>query len=186
MGPSRLQKASPEDLGEVAALARAHRRRLARWSPRWWKPSHRADELHLAWLELLVASDAHRVRVLDVTGRVVGCAVCNPQGRQWFVDDVGLADDASWSAEGIELLAAIPERPALTCIATKDAARRASATAAGLVPAASYWVAAPTPGAVGLQAIAPGAVIPGRRATPSAGRSTRTRPARSHSPWRVA
>jgi len=87
------------------------------------------------------------VRVATDGGDVVGCAVSMPQPGQWFVDDVAFTDDDRWGEDGIDLLEAITERPALTCVPTAHLARRATSLAAGLHHASSYWIRATTSGA---------------------------------------
>ena len=86
------------------------------------------------------------MRVLVDDGAVVGCAVSVPQGSQWFIDDVALAEDEPESPWGSRLLASIEERPALTCIATLDLDGVVAAEAAGLEATSSYWVRPTAPG----------------------------------------
>jgi hypothetical protein len=58
------------------------------------------------------------------------------------VDDVAVADQGAWPV----LLAAVEERPAVTCVATRDTARAAFCREAGLTWVSSCWIgpAAPT------------------------------------------
>lgn len=132
--------ATSEDLDAIAALTRAGRQRLAEWSPRWWRPAPDADEVHRLWLDHLIASDDAVVRVATDHAHVVGCAVSVRQARQWFVDDVALADDDAWADTGVELLDAIAERPALTCVPTHHLSRRAASEAGRLHHVSSYWI----------------------------------------------
>lgn len=132
--------ATGDDLDAVAALVARARRRLAEWSPRWWRPAARADELHRLWLQHLVHDAASVVRVITDHARVVGCAVATPQGPRWLVDDVALTRDDRWADVGVELLGAIDERPALTCVPTQHLARRAASEAAGLHHVSSVWL----------------------------------------------
>src|SRR3546814_6522515 len=110
--------ATAGDLEALVALTRAGRQRLASWSPVYWRPAAGADELHRAWLAHLIGSDDAVVRVATDHGQVVGCAVSVRPPHQWFVDDVALVYDARWAEDGIDLLAAVAERPALTCMPT--------------------------------------------------------------------
>jgi hypothetical protein len=132
--------AATGDLDAVAALTAMWRRRLAEWSPRWWRPAPHADELHRAWLAHLIEDPAAVVRVVTEHARVVGCAASTAQAGGWLVDDVALARDERWADIGVELLAAVAERPALTCVPTSHLARRAASEAAGLHHASSIWL----------------------------------------------
>lgn len=142
-----VRLATLEDLGAIAALTAATRRRLAAWAPAWWPPAAGADERHPLWLAHLIQSAGPVVRVVTEGGDVVGCAVSMPQPQQWFVDDVAVADDEDWSDAGVDLLEAVTERPALTCVPFAHLARRATSLAAGLHHASSYWVRGTTSGA---------------------------------------
>jgi hypothetical protein len=137
------RRAVPDDIGAIAALTRANRACLAEWSPTWWRPGPHADELHAAWLGHLITADGPVMRVVEHGGEVVACAVAMPQPGQWFVDDVAVADDQAWPT----LLAAVEELPALTCVATADAARAAVCREAGLTWVSSYWIGPAAPSA---------------------------------------
>jgi hypothetical protein len=136
-----VRLAVPADTGAIAALTRAHRACLAEWSPSWWRPGRHADEMHAAWLGHLVTAEGPVLRVVEHGGDVVACAVAMPQPGQWFVDDVAVADDRAWPA----LLAAVEERPALTCVATLDTARAAVCREAGLTWVSSCWIGPAAP-----------------------------------------
>ena len=134
-----------EDLDAIAALTAAHRRRLASWSPRWWRIAERADDLHRGWLLHLIEAEGTTVRVTTEHGHVVACAAAVPQGPGWVVDDVAVTDDERWSDLGVELLDAFDERPALTCVPTQHLARRAASEAAHLHHVSSYWIRPTSP-----------------------------------------
>jgi hypothetical protein len=142
MDDGRVRVATEDDLEAIVALTAAKRRRLAAWSSMWWPPADGADELHRAWLDYLIGGGAPVVRVLVDDGLVVGCAVSVPQGSQWFIDDVALAEDEPEAPWGVELLSAVEERPALTCIPTLDLDGLVAAEQAALEAASSYWVRA--------------------------------------------
>jgi hypothetical protein len=135
-----VRLATQEDLDAIVALAAASRHRLAGWAPRWWRVAAAADELHRLWLTHLVGSDDAVVRVVTDGGHVVGCAVSVPQARQWFVDDVAMVDDDHWAEAGADLLEAVAERPAITCVPTLHLARRATSLACHLRHESSVWV----------------------------------------------
>jgi hypothetical protein len=132
--------ATTADLDAIAAITASARRRLAEWSPTWWRPAAAADEIHRVWLQHLIEADGPIVRVTTEHAHVVGCAAAVPQGAQWTVDDVGLADDDRWADAGVELLGAVAERPAVTCVPTHHLARRAASEAAHLHHVSSYWI----------------------------------------------
>src|SRR4030095_2772076 len=128
----RPGRAAPMSTVATAPLPRATRACLAEWSPTWWRQRPGADDLHAAWLAHLVTAEGPVARVVEDGGEVVAFSVAVPQPGQWFVDDASVADAAAWPA----LLAAVEERPALTCAATRDVDRAAACRDAGL-PAAS-------------------------------------------------
>lgn len=128
------------DVPAIAALTRAHRHRLASWAPRWWAPSIAADEIHPLWLEHLVRNGAGALRVVVSGGEVVGCVGVMPQGDQWFIDDVAVVDESMWTDVGAVLVRKIPERPALSCVATADRQRAEAFEAAGSRAVSSYWI----------------------------------------------
>lgn len=136
------------DLAAIVALTAARRRRLADWSPSWWKMAAGADDLHPLWLGHLIGADGPVVRVVEADGVVAGCAISMPQPDQWFVDDVALADDRLWPTAGAELLAAVVERPALTCVPTADRAASAAMASAGIDVVSTYWIGQPVAGPV--------------------------------------
>lgn len=156
-----VRQATLDDLDAVVALSAAARRRLAAWAPGWWRPAARADEIHPRWLAHLIEAPEPVVRVATNGGVVVGCAVSIPQAEQWFVDDVALVEDDRWGDEGRDLLEAVSERPALTCVPTAHLTRRATSLAAGLHHLSSYWVRATTTrGMPPLPPITPGTTVP--------------------------
>jgi hypothetical protein len=141
----RVRPAAEHDLEAIAGLTAAGRRRLAGWSPVWWRQAAGADELHPFWLRHLLDSDGAVMRVADEGGSVVGCAVSMPQPGRWFVDDMAVVADDRWSDAGVAVFEAVTERPALTCIPSADRARAAAALTAGLRPVSSYWIRATDP-----------------------------------------
>jgi hypothetical protein len=140
-----VRVAGVDDLDAIAGLTSAARRRLAEWSPTWWRAAAGADELHPLWLGHLIGADGPIVRVSTEQGTVVGCAVSMPQAGQWFVDDVAMADEDRWARDGAAFLRAVPERPALTCVPIRDHAKTAAARAAGLAPVSTYWIGPTAP-----------------------------------------
>ena len=135
-----VRRAVADDVTRLAALGAAHRRRLAGWSPTWWRTADAADEIHPLWLGHLVGDEGTVVRVVEDAGTVVGGAVSLRQPERWLVDDVVVVDDSAWPGPGVTLLRAIAERPALTCVPHADTARVRASANAGLSPVSSYWI----------------------------------------------
>ncbi len=157
----QVRQATADDLDAIAALTQASRARLAGWAPDWWRVADGADELHPLWLGHLIGAEGIVVRVVTDSGAVVGCAVSMPQGPQWFVDDVAVVDDRRWADAGEDLLTAVEERPALTCVPTDHLARRAASLAAGLHHVSSYWIRRTEAGPdVGRPGLPPGLPLP--------------------------
>ena len=138
--------ATPDDLDAIAALTKASRADLARWSRLWWRPAAEADAGHRAWLEHLIGADGVAVSVVELREKVVGCAATVPAPGGWLVDDVAVAPMAGWGEVGPVLLGAVTERPAVLCAPTRDRPRLDACTAAGLTEVSSYWIAATRPG----------------------------------------
>ena len=130
-----VRDANEHDLDAILQLTTANRRLLASLEPWFWRPSERADALHALWITHLVKSLETPTRVALDGETVAAFAVSNPQPQCWFVDDVCASD---WAGAGVALLAGIPERPALACLARADEARVRAGEAAGLRRAGSY------------------------------------------------
>jgi hypothetical protein len=142
-----VRRAGPGDLDAIAALTRSLRHRLGEWEPGFWRPAAGADELHPLWLGHLLGTGEAPARVATRRGEVVGCAFSVRQPGQWFVDDVAVAADGDWADAGAALLAAVAERPALTCVPRADRARAAATAAAGWEHVSDYRLqAVPDPG----------------------------------------
>ena len=87
-------------------------------------------------------------RVVEEDDVVEGCSVSVPQRFQWFIDDVAVIDDSRWSTSGVALLAAVSERPALSCVPCSDSARLEASQEAGLGRVSSYWIGPPRDGPI--------------------------------------
>ena len=155
-----VRDATADDLEAIAALTAVARRKLAEWSPAWWRAAPGADELHPLWLGHLIGADGPVVRVATDQGTVVGCVVSMPQACQWFVDDVAMVDDERWARDGAAFLQAVPERPAVTCVPIRDHAKTGAARLAGLAPVSSYWIGPTEAGAVELGPLRHDATLP--------------------------
>jgi hypothetical protein len=140
----RARLATEDDVVALARLGAARRRRLAEWAPVWWRMADGADELHPLWLGHLVTSEGTVARVVDDSGVIVAGAIALPQGPTWFVDDVAATTDEAAAC----LLAAVTERPALTCIPTADADGARRVAAAGWTHVSSYGIGPSRAGAV--------------------------------------
>jgi hypothetical protein len=136
----RTRIADAGDVDAIARLTAVARRRLAEWSPSWWRPSAGADQLHPLWLQHLISNDGPIVRVAVEGDEIIGCVTSMPQTSQWVIDDLAVVDDERWDDAGLTLVDAIAERPALHCAAAADRSRLAALDQAGLEHVSSYWI----------------------------------------------
>ncbi len=106
-----------DDLPEILQLTRDKRTMLAELEPHFWRKSENADDLHDAFVTFQVNSRNVITRVLEIDGRVSGYAVSTAHPSGFFlVDDICLSSELDWMNEGIALLTAIDERPAITTL----------------------------------------------------------------------
>lgn len=128
--------ATTEDLEAIVELTRAGRRRLAEWSPGYFRPHEHADDAHAAFLAFLVESPDHPTTVVAADdGDVIGFYRCEPRPGFIWVDDLCALDD-HWS----DVVAAIDvDTRWTTCVSPLDTHRRAALDAAGLTVSATYW-----------------------------------------------
>lgn len=138
MSPT-VRLANEADLPAVAAIAGRGRKQRAEWEPVYFRASAGADEKHEAHLAELIRADHAVVRVVCDETEVVGCAIAQRHGDQWFVDDVATADEGWWSDAMIELLRAVKERPAFTCVLRKDIRQLGCLSTLGLRHRTSHW-----------------------------------------------
>lgn len=136
--------ADADDLASIVALTAVSRDRLAQWSPLWWSKPEGADAIHQRWLEHVVTTSPGTHRVATVDDEVVGCFAANRQPTQWFVDDVAVREDDQWPAFAVGLVHNLDERPALTCLSSKDTVRGNALLTAGCDHVSSYWIRPPT------------------------------------------
>jgi hypothetical protein len=136
----RIRIAVADDVDAVARLTAVARRRLAGWSPRWWRRSAAADQVHPLWLQHLIGNDGPIVRVAAEGDEIIGCVASMPQTSQWVVDDLAIANDERWDDAGIALVDAIAERPALHCAPATDRSRLTALDQTGLEHVSSYWI----------------------------------------------
>lgn len=138
MQPSTVRPATQEDLPAIIQLTRENRSLLERLEPTFWRASANADEAHAAFMEYVVATPEFTTRLLDKDGPI-GFSVCSkhPAGW-WFVDDVCLSADADWLTDGLILLNATEERPAVMTAPHKDEARVHAAEQAGLALVSTF------------------------------------------------
>lgn len=141
-----VRPATQNDFEPIASITTAYRQRLAGWAPVWWRKSSTADQAHAGWLAYMLSSPQFTFRVVEVDGVVEACAVSVPQRAQWFIDDVAVIDDGYWPSSGVDLLRAVSERPALSCVPSADSARLNASHDAGLVRVSSYWIGPPPDG----------------------------------------
>lgn len=134
-----IRKATADDLPAIVEITRSVRAQRAGWEPEFFRPADGADAAHEAYLGSLLDSSDAVARVVTSDDEVVGCAFAVLQGRQWFVDDVGTLDEGWWSDGMIELLRAVSERPAATCVPRQHIRLIGCSTTVGLRPRSAYW-----------------------------------------------
>lgn len=167
--------ASPADTLEVVALAHAMKRRLAEWSPTYFRPRKDAEERHAAFLGYLIRSSDHTTVVLEHDGRLVGFFAVVPQPSHQWIDDLYLAHPDLW-ADAICTIDAQVAAPWVTCVSRFDEPRSAAMREAGLQLRSTYWArtiagwSTETDFDVGPLAVTP---ADGRRTPSAACRSTR-------------
>jgi hypothetical protein len=129
---------SAADPLHVVALARAMKRRLAGWSPTYFRPREGAEARHAAFLGYLIGSSEHTTVVLEHDGRLVGFLVVVPQPSHRWVDDMYLADPDLW-ADAMGVIDAHVAAPWITCVSRFDEPRSAAMRQAGLQLRSIYW-----------------------------------------------
>jgi hypothetical protein len=130
---------TPADLDWVTGLAAARRARLAPFAPRFWNPSRDARAAHARYLGRLI--DSPGVTSLRTErGFLFGL----PQRGQFVIDDMVMAEDADWPADGVAMLrhaishAASGATTRFVC-PVPEPARAGAARAVGLTVAESWW-----------------------------------------------
>ena len=121
------------DVLEVVALAHSMKRRLAGWSPTYFRPREGAEERHAAFLGHLIESSNHTTVVIEHGGRLVGFFAAVPQPAHRWVDDLYLAGPGL-GADAIGIIDAHVAAPWVTCVSRFDEPRSAALREAGLEP----------------------------------------------------
>jgi hypothetical protein len=130
--------ASPADTAEVVALAHTMKRRLAAWSPSYFRPRVGAEERHAAFLGYLIDSTDHATIVLEDGGRLAGFFVVVTQPAHRWVDDLYLADPGLWP-DALAIVDAHAAAPWVTCVSRFDERRSTGMREAGLDIRSTYW-----------------------------------------------
>ena len=123
--------ASTADEPEIVALAHAMKRRLAGWSPTYFRPRDGAEERHAAFLSYVIRSSDHTTVVLEHDDHLVGFFVVVPQPTHRWVDDLYLARPGLW-ADATGIIDANVAAPWVTCVSRRDECRSAALRHAGL------------------------------------------------------
>ncbi len=147
-----IRTAEPGDLDRILGLAATRRDEYAAYQRGIWRPAADAVARQEPYLRGLIEDGAVIALVSEpsfgyAVGRLVPAApVYDPGGPVCLVTDFAVEDPALWSRVGVELLAALRdaarERGAAQLVvvtARLDGPKRASLTAAGLVPASECW-----------------------------------------------
>jgi hypothetical protein len=135
-----VRPAEPRDLEAIVAMTRTARNRLAHWSPVFFRPAPNVDERHAQYIGFMVSSPSHDTRVaVSDSGRTAAFGVVITQGRQYWLDDLCVADPDDWGDAGSALIDSATNRPTLTCVSPKDSKRIYALYAAQFVSVSSYW-----------------------------------------------
>jgi hypothetical protein len=136
----RIRAAETGDLAAIIAMTRTARRKLAEWSPVFFRPHPNADERHAEFLLYMVRSPSHETRVaVTDAGTVAAFGVVHQQTGQYWLDDLCVADPRDWLLAGAALIASVEQRPTVSLVSPQDHDRLAALRAAGYAGASSYW-----------------------------------------------
>lgn len=127
-----IREAKIDDLDTVVELTKVNRARRARLHGDYWPPAKGADEMHATYLESILRNTDIKALALEKDGRVIGFAAVQRRPFFSFIDDICLADDADWRADGVELLRGVEARPAIATVAHGDPPLVDAALAIGL------------------------------------------------------
>jgi GNAT superfamily N-acetyltransferase len=151
-----VRAACDADLAAMVSLSAASRRRLAQYSPVFWRAAADADARQRAWFQFLlgqpetialVFADGEQIDGFALARLTAAPPVYAPGGPVSVLDDFCLTDDAAWPTVGAALLdaveAAARQRGApLTVVvcAHLDADKRAWLAARGFALTSEWWV----------------------------------------------
>jgi hypothetical protein len=134
-----VRAASSRDVSTVVEMAHAMKRRLAEWSPVYFRPRQGSEERHAAYLAFLVSANEHDTRVMvGPNDEVVGFFHVLVQPEHHWVDDLYFSDPVQWG-EAAQLLVDEVSTPWVTCVSCFDAERTTALQAAGLRVVSTYW-----------------------------------------------
>jgi hypothetical protein len=119
-------------------MAHSMKRRLAGWSPTYFRPRVGAEERHAAFLGYLIASTDHDTVALEHDGRLVGFFVIVQQPLHRWVDDLYLIDPDLW-ADAIAIIDVHVAAPWVTCVSRFDEPRSEALREAGFELRSTYW-----------------------------------------------
>jgi hypothetical protein len=134
-----VRPAVADDLEVIVSMAHDMKRRLAQWSPVYFRPRDGAEARHAAYLAYLVGSADHDSRVFVEAGEVVGFFAVVAQPVHRWIDDLYVDDRGRWSQVAERLVAAVPATPWVTCVSRFDEERGDALRAVGLDVVSTYW-----------------------------------------------
>jgi GNAT superfamily N-acetyltransferase len=135
-----IERATPDDAAEAAAMAAAKRAEYERYSPVFWRVAADAEAIHAPFLARCIAGEEFFTGLAARSGgELVGIALTAHEllppplsadpVPSWLTDDFFVRDASLWATVGEALLEA-----------TERAARAAGAERLGYERAASWWV----------------------------------------------
>jgi hypothetical protein len=134
-----VRPALADDLPAIVSMAHTMKRRLAEWSPVYFRPRAGAEARHAAYLGYLVDSKDHVARVLVEAEEVVGFFAVAEQPAHRWVDDLYLEEPRLWSPAVAAVVEAVTALPWVTCVSRFDVERSSALEAVGLCVVSTYW-----------------------------------------------
>jgi GNAT superfamily N-acetyltransferase len=154
----KTRAAIATDIGACVAIIQGYRQMLAKYQPRFWRPSANAAAISTAWFAHLFAT-ADVAIVAEDAGNVVGFLIATTvpsppvydiPGRTAMIDDFMIVDPARWHDVGAALLddarhklAAEGYAQIVVVNAARDTAKATFLERANLSVASQWWTGRP-------------------------------------------
>lgn len=114
-----IRDATPADIESMVELSEVFRRRLASYSPTFWRKADDSRERQVTWFKILLGLDNTLAVVDDNGGTLRGFAIGRltpappvyaTDGPACLIDDFCVADEDDWPTTGVALLSAVEAR----------------------------------------------------------------------------
>jgi len=151
-----IRLALDADVEQMVKMSEAFRKRLATYSPVFWRPAAESAEKQAVWLKLLVGLADTVAMVEERDGRVTGFIIGRftpappvyaPGNAICLVDDFCVEPETAWATTGTALLAAVEAEAkqrgaplSVVICAHLDAAKRDFLAAHGFVTTSEWHV----------------------------------------------